>query len=284
MTAPLAVIGVPSNSSGVRGGVADAPAVLRAQGLVQVLRRLVPVAVRGLGATVRAVRREGAFPVVLGGDCSILLGCLSALDHNPGPPGLLFIDSHEDAYLPHQSPTGEAGDMEVGLALGLAPAPWPDGSGPALPLVGPRDVVMLGPRDQDELEREGVASLADRVELLTPDELARDPVGAVRGALDALRHRRAGTWLHTGLGVLSTEAMPAVDYRSLARDIRDTCHGFPLGSGSSGTIPVLGSPRSAGPPGLTSAPQAFSVSTALAATRPVFSWSPRDLGLVPTCG
>ena len=49
-----------------------------------------------------------------------------ALQADGDQPGLLFVDGHEDAWPPSASPTGEAADCELGLALRLfvLPAPW----------------------------------------------------------------------------------------------------------------------------------------------------------------
>ncbi|HVA20550.1 MAG TPA: arginase family protein [Candidatus Micrarchaeia archaeon] len=237
----IVVVGVPNNSSGVRGGVAAAPAVLRRSGLLSTLAPVASVVdhgdvlvpeptlvrddatriidpqgmtqmIRGVTEAVRAIVSAAAFPLVVGGDCPLILGCLEALDRAVGPAGLLFIDGHEDAYPPDRSPTGEAADMEMALALGMAPAPWSRGRGPELPLLQPRDVVMLGPRDQDALAREGVRSVADRVRLVSDAACNRDPGGSMAAALADLRHCRAGVWLHMDMDVLTTQAMSAVDY------------------------------------------------------------------------
>src|SRR5687768_17217893 len=45
----------------------------------------------------------GRFPLVLGGDCSILLGSALALRRR-GRFGLLFIDGHADFYSPESEP------------------------------------------------------------------------------------------------------------------------------------------------------------------------------------
>jgi arginase len=53
---------------------------------------------------------RGLFPVVLGGDCSILLGNLLALRRR-GRYGLLFLDGHADFYQPEAEPSGEVASM-----------------------------------------------------------------------------------------------------------------------------------------------------------------------------
>src|ERR1700678_1248369 len=48
-----------------------------------------------LGRQVRSVLQDGEFPVVLGGDCSVMLGCLLGLRWSGGR-GLIQIDGNSD--------------------------------------------------------------------------------------------------------------------------------------------------------------------------------------------
>jgi arginase len=57
-----------------------------------------------LADAVGATLDTGALPIVLGGDCSILLGSMLALRRR-GRYGLLFIDGHTDFYQPEASST-----------------------------------------------------------------------------------------------------------------------------------------------------------------------------------
>jgi arginase len=72
-----------------------------------------------VGAAVRTVRSDGRFPLLVGGDCPVILGALAALQTEQAEPGLLFVDGHEYAWPSSASPTGEAADCELGLALRL---------------------------------------------------------------------------------------------------------------------------------------------------------------------
>jgi arginase len=238
----LGLIGVPYTSSGQAGGEARAPQTLRAAGLVGALgssgdvfdygdvavgaatpRRdpvtgiIAPDVLAGMVSAVRAmVRRscdDGRLPLVVGGECPILLGCLAAARDVYERVGLLFCDGHEDAWPPHQSTTGEAADMELGFALGFT---RPDGVAALdalLPLVQPNDAVLLGPRDRDELAEASQSSLASAVTLLNDATLRRQGPGKTTRDLAARLSAAAGRWwFHLDLDVLATEDLAAVRY------------------------------------------------------------------------
>jgi hypothetical protein len=73
-----------------------------------------------LADAVEAVLDAGEFPLVLGGDCSIVLGRTLALRRR-GRYGLLFIDGHADFYQPEVNPNGEAASMDLAFATGHGP-------------------------------------------------------------------------------------------------------------------------------------------------------------------
>jgi arginase len=237
VTAPrdVVLVGVPTNSSGTADGVARAPGVLRERGLPAALGRRpgfadagdlalpAPQPWRGpsgllaedaliamigqVRGAVRAARRDQRFPLLIGGDCPVIVGALAALQAEQDEPGLLFVDGHEDAWPPRRSPTGEAADCELGLVLRLFDDDLDPRLRGALPRVRAGNVVAVGPRDAGELASAGVPSLAGRLRaLIRPAELAADGFAAVAAALPA------PWWLHTDLDVLATDDFAAVDY------------------------------------------------------------------------
>src|SRR6516164_4411321 len=235
MRAGLVLIGVPANSSGTVDGVARGPAVLRQRGLAAALARRpgftdagdlalpVPVPVRGpsgllaedalvamigqVAEAVGAARGRGWFPLLLGGDCPVILGALAAVQAERGRAGLLFVDGHEDAWPPRASPTGEAADCELGLALRLFDAGLSPRLRAVLPRIDPADVAAVGPRDIGELAAAGAASLGGQLGvLIRPWELTADRYGAALAGLPP------PWWLHTDLDVLAIGELPAVDY------------------------------------------------------------------------
>jgi arginase len=154
------------------------------------------------------------FPVVLGGDCSIVLGCLLALRRR-GRYGLLFIDGHADFYQADAEPNGEAASMDLALATGRGPAIVTNLEG-RRPLVRDEDVVAFGRRDAEVAEAHGSQRIEDTpimvVDLAEVRKCgARD---AILRAIEALsRPEVVGFWVHLDGDVLDDAVMPAVDYR-----------------------------------------------------------------------
>ena len=240
----LAVIGVPYNSSGVEGGEALGPAVLREHGLIDALqrkndvidlgdisferadaprrdRRTGLISPRTMLTMITAVREavthaydDRRMPMVVGGDCPLLLGCLLAARDRLGfPVGLIFVDGHEDAWDPHGSVTGEPADMELGLALGVTAISGLPELMAELPLLDPHEVVLLGPRDRAELMAEGQQSVGGHVIVLDDAQLRSAGIGNTVGRwLDHLGQNPGRFWLHLDWDVLSSDDMPAVSY------------------------------------------------------------------------
>jgi len=238
----LAVIGVPYTSSGRADGEARATSVLRRAGLLGTLREstdvvefgdvsippattardpetgiIAPEALLGMidavQASVDRALDEQRLPLVIGGECPLLLGCLEAARAAFGPVGLLFVDGHEDAWEPRQSTTGEAADMELGFALAVSPAAGMPDLAARLPLVRLEDTVVLGPRDRAELFEAGASSLKGAVTFLDDIALRDNDLGPTVRKLAGGLHADAGRWwFHLDLDVLSTDAMPAVRY------------------------------------------------------------------------
>ena len=169
--------------------------------------------ISGVNRATATAWSQGRFPLLLGGDCPVLIGALAAGRAAFGDIGLLFVDGHEDAWPPVSSPTGEAADCELGLALGFTTAALPSEVGAILPLVRPQATAMLGPRDADELAQFAVPSLRDSVWFRSGGELTVRIQGDTALALDHVVAAAKHFWLHVDLDVLSTEAMSAVDYQ-----------------------------------------------------------------------
>ena len=134
-----------------------------------------------LADAVGTVLDQGAFPIVLGGDCTILLGITLALRRR-GRSGLLFLDGHADFYQPQADPTGEAASMELALVTGRGPDLVTDLEGrPAAPRRGRGGVRVPRRRPRRRRGSQPLAPTISAIDLAS----VRDR-GAERAAHDAL--------------------------------------------------------------------------------------------------
>jgi arginase len=160
------------------------------------------------------VLEGGEVPIVLGGDCSILLGNLLALRRR-GRYGLLFIDGHADFYQPEAEPNGEVASMDLAIATGRGPEIIADLDGLG-PLVRDDDVVHIGRRDAAQAEADGSQRI-EETDISVIDFDAVRALGVERAARDALellqRPELEGFLIHVDCDVLDDAVMPAVDYR-----------------------------------------------------------------------
>ena len=167
-----------------------------------------------LADAVAAVLDEGEFPVVLGGDCSILLGTMLALRRR-GRYGLMYIDGDADFYQPEINPlSGAASASDLAFATGRGPGVVADIEG-RRPLVRDDDVVVFACRDAGDRERAGCQPLPDNLHVVDRDQVRR--LGAGPAASEAVRYLTRdggpadGFWIHLDADVFDETIMQAVD-------------------------------------------------------------------------
>jgi arginase len=167
-----------------------------------------------LADAVTAVLDEGEFPVVLGGDCSILLGTMLALRRR-GRYGLLYIDGDADFYQPEVNPlSGAASASDLAFATGYGPDVVTDIES-RRPLVRADDVVVFACRDAADRERRGCQPLPAGLLAIDRDRVRL--LGAGAAAREAVRYLTRdggpedGFWIHLDADVLDETIMQAVD-------------------------------------------------------------------------
>ncbi len=165
---------------------------------------------RALNKRVGSAVTAGRLPIVYGGDCSVLLGIVTGLRDHIGDVGLVFIDGHEDTMPLDVSEDGEAANTELGLLLGMTGRTLTGELGDRLPALRRDRVVVLGPRDDAWRARFNVGTLADNGVWVAPlAEVADDPDGAGRRAIEQLAGVVDRWWLHIDLDVLDPDEFPA---------------------------------------------------------------------------
>ncbi len=100
-----------------------------------------------LAESVERSVKDGAFPLVLGGDHSIAIGTLAGLRRARGEaPGLIWFDAHADINSPKTSPSGNVHGMPVYYAVESGD-------------MNPKRSVLIGLRDVDPGERTTIREL-----------------------------------------------------------------------------------------------------------------------------
>src|SRR5262245_9710643 len=112
-----------------------------------------------LAEVITPIVHDNRFPIVLGGDCSILIGTMLGL-RRVGQYGLFFIDGHADFYQPEADLYGEVASMELAFVTGRGPDILANIEG-LKPLVRDADVVVFGFRDDEVQMREGSQDIRD---------------------------------------------------------------------------------------------------------------------------
>jgi arginase len=237
----FAIIDAPSILGLRPSGVEYLPEALKAAGLLEVLdahylgriQPLIPYSSERDGSThllngnaIRAFSLELAesiteilsnrnrFIIVLGGDCSIIIGTLLAL-RRLGRYGLFFIDGHADFYQPEASVTGEVADMDLAIVSGRGPNILTNING-LKPLVKDEDIVVFGYRDAEQAANYGsqdvISTNMQVYDLSHVKELGIKNASSL-AIKKLLENEVEGFWIHLDADVLDDSIMPAVDYR-----------------------------------------------------------------------
>jgi arginase len=169
-----------------------------------------------LAGIVQAVVASRRFGLVVGGDCSILLGALAGARQS-GPLSLVHIDGHSDFRHPGnydpESMLGSVAGMDLALATGRGEPLMTEWPGVRSPLVPDRQVVQLGERES----RRPDFSWPDindtemtRIDVFAAQALeSAEVLGAIWTTLD--QEPGWPFWIHLDVDVLDESVMPAVD-------------------------------------------------------------------------
>jgi arginase len=166
-----------------------------------------------LADAVTEVLKQGEFPIVLGGDCSILLGPMLAL-RRLGRYGLMYIDGDADFYAPEHNPIlGAASASDVAFATGRGPDVVANIEG-RRPLVRDEDVVVFANRDGSTHLQQRNEPLPESMLVLDSDQVRR--LGVDTAIEEAVGHLTrtdgpAGYWVHFDADALDESIMRAVD-------------------------------------------------------------------------
>lgn len=169
----------------------------------------------GLAEVVAGALRRGEFPLVVGGDCAVLLGALAGARRS-GPLALVHVDGHSDFRHPGNydvdASLGSAAGMDLALATGRGEPLLTDWPEIASPLVADEQVVQIGERENRDPDFAWPDINSTAMTLI--DVFAVRELGAAK-VLEKTWTTLARTgwpyWVHFDVDALDQTVMPAVD-------------------------------------------------------------------------
>jgi arginase len=158
---------------------------------------------RELSKQVEAMLDRRAFPLLLGGDCRMLVGIFNAFAHRETEVGLVFLDGHADFHSPETSPSGDPADMELAILTGRGPGRITRIAG-KYPLIKDEDVVVYGIRAWD-----GIG--ASNIEVYDRRRMLENGIKfCVKEGLKNFSLKELPIWLHFDVDVLDPKFMPVM--------------------------------------------------------------------------
>jgi len=99
---------------------------------------------------------DGLFPILMGGDHCLAIGSIAGVAKHCAeqeePLMVLWLDAHADFNTPDTSPSGNIHGMSVAVASGYGPDAL-TGLGHATPMIDPANVIQVGIRSVDHIEK-----------------------------------------------------------------------------------------------------------------------------------
>lgn len=230
MTKTLRIFGVPMDLGQRRRGVDMGPSALRYAGLDQRLRALghnvidsgnlnVPLpeneppdnskarhldsiagVCRDVYTNTLATLERDEVSIFLGGDHSISIGTVSAMDAHGGDVGVIWVDAHGDFNTPEITPSGNVHGMALAALLGRGARELTD-IGREGAKLSPAEAVILGARDIDPKER--LALRESGVLVITMRDV--DEMGMAAAARQALERLSGRKKIHISLDMDSLD-------------------------------------------------------------------------------
>jgi len=156
-----------------------------------------------LSKIVGAMLDRQAFPLLLGGDCRMLIGIFAAFSQRETQAGLVFLDGHADFHSPETSPSGDPADMELAILTGRGPERITRIAG-KYPLLKDEEVVVYGIRDWEHIGESNI-TVYDRQRMIK-----NGIKHTVKEGLKNFYQKELPVWLHFDVDVLDPELMPVM--------------------------------------------------------------------------
>lgn len=239
----IALLGAPSSAAALSAGHERAPAALRAAGLIPALQaagfevtdlgdaapqlfqpddehpraRNLPAALAGLRdlrPRVEVAVKSGALPLVIGGDCMIVLATIAGARRYYRNVGLVYMDSDADLKEPAASSSGCVDGMVISHAIGRGAAEmirfWNEP-----PLVREPEIALFGVNRTDPAEDKFMERTPMRA-YRAADITKRGAAVAAQEALDHMHGAGHEFVLHFDVDAISSDDFSATNYPSVS--------------------------------------------------------------------
>ena len=233
----IALLGAPTSAAAMSLGHEGAPAALRAAGLIERLTSIgysvtdlgddpqqlyqpdeesprarniprVIAALEALKPRVELAVKSGALPLVLSGDCSVVLATIAGVRRYFRHVGLVYMDRDADLHTPATTSTGSVDGMVISHVVGRGAAElvrfWSEP-----PLVREPDVAVFGVARIDPAEEE-VLNRTPLRSFLAADVQRKGAAAAAQAAIDRIHVDGHEFVLHFDVDVISD--FPATNY------------------------------------------------------------------------
>jgi arginase len=239
----IALLGAPSSAAALSAGHERAPAALREAGLILALEaagfevtdlgdaapqlfqpddehpraRNLPAALAGLRdlrPRVEVAVKSGALPLVIGGDCMIVLATIAGARRYYRNVGLVYMDSDADLNEPASTQSGCVDGMVISHAIGRGAAEmirfWNEP-----PLVREPEIALFGVNRTDPAEDKFLGRTPMRA--YRAEDIAKlGAAAAAQQALDRMHGAGHEFVLHFDVDVISSEEFRATNYPSVS--------------------------------------------------------------------
>lgn len=144
-----------------------------------------------------------SFPLLLGGDCSMLMGVFLALVKRYNEVGLVYLDAHADFQNPETSDNAEPADIILAVLTGRGPEKITHMAG-KYPLLKDEDIVVYGIRAWDQIAKSNIR-VYDKKRMMKIG--IRD---SIEKGLDDFSRRGLSLWVHFDVDVIDPQFMPVM--------------------------------------------------------------------------
>ena len=158
------------------------------------------------------VKAAKSFPLVIGGDCSILIGNMLQLKKT-GNYGLFYMDGHTDFMWPELSHTAGAAGMDLAFITGYGPEKLSNIDG-LKPYVKEDNIYCVGNREFEDWYVELIKKSS--IHYFDLHSLRHIGIENCISSFLNMVHSKSldGFWIHIDVDVLNDIIMPAVDSRT----------------------------------------------------------------------